>query len=777
MKTKRARPPSSETKASKTEPSCPVVGVGASAGGLEAFTHLLQALPVDTGMAFVLVQHLAPTHPSALAEILSRATTMPVAEVTDEVHVEPNRVYVMPPGRDLLISECALHLVVRESQGQHRPIDGFLRSLAQDQRHRAIGVILSGTGSDGTLGLEEIKAAGGINFAQDDTALQQGMPKSAIASGCVDFVLPPDGIAKELSHIGRHPYLALGAAPTLSALAAEPDLSTILQLLPHPAPLHFTQYKPTTLDRRISRRMALHKMEGLEEYARLLQTRPEEVEALCQDILINVTSFFRDPESFEALEAAVLPRLFPERSQNHPIRVWVIGCSTGEEAYFLAILVQELTESTRRAVPVQVFATDVNPVCVEKARAGFYSKTIAQDVSPERLRRFFAEMDGKYRISKSVRDMCVFAEHDVLSDPPFSRMDLISCRNLLIYLEPVLQQKILPFLHYALNPNWFLWLGSSETTGASRDLFEPVDAKHRIYSKKLGARRLTLAMPVGRKTSGGPASRLPRREEFGETELYKEADRILGLKYVPPGVLVDADMDILQFRGDTGPFLAPAPGKAGLNLLKMAREGLLLPLRAALSSARNSRTRVRQESVRVKSNGGYRRFALEVIPFEGPRGAGVFYLVLFEEPPSSAPSAPSDRAHARTLDTASPESESLQIEVNRLTQELAATREYVHSLTEEHDAGMEELQSANQEAQSVNEELQSVNEELETSKEEIQSASEELATLNEELNHRNLELGHTNNDLVNLVNSIQIGIVIVGADLRIRRISPTAEKL
>ena len=777
MKTKRARPPSSETKASKTEPSCPVVGVGASAGGLEAFTHLLQALPVDTGMAFVLVQHLAPTHPSALAEILSRATTMPVAEVTDELHVEPNRVYVMPPGRDLLISECALHLVVRESQGQHRPIDGFLRSLAQDQRHRAIGVILSGTGSDGTLGLEEIKAAGGITFAQDDTALQQGMPKSAIASGCVDFVLPPDGIAKELSHIGRHPYLALGAAPTLSALAAEPDLSTILQLLRQAAGLDFTKYKQTTLDRRISRRMALHKMEGLEEYARLLQTRPEEVEALCQDILINVTSFFRDPESFEALEATVLPGLFQERSQDEPIRVWVIGCSTGEEAYSLAILVQELTESTRRAVPVQVFATDVNPVCVEKARAGFYSKTIAQDVSPERLRRFFAEMDGKYRISKSVRDMCVFAEHDVLSDPPFSRMDLISCRNLLIYLEPVLQQKILPFLHYALNPNGFLWLGSSETTGASRDLFEPVDAKHRIYSKKLGARRLTLGMPIGRKTSGGPASRLPRREEFGEAELYKEADRILGLKYVPPGVLVDADMDILQFRGDTGPFLAPAPGKAGLNLLKMAREGLLVPLRAALSSARNSRTRVRQESVRVKSNGGYRRIALEVIPFEGPRGAGVFYLVLFEEPPSSDPSAPSDRAHARTLDTASPESESLQIEVNRLTQELAATREYVQSLTEEHDAGMEELQSANQEAQSVNEELQSVNEELETSKEEIQSASEELATLNEELNHRNLELGHTNNDLVNLVNSIQIGIVIVGADLRIRRISPTAEKL
>ena len=776
MKTKRARPRSSETNASKTGPSCPVVGVGASAGGLEAFTHLLQALPVDTGMAFVLVQHLAPAHPSALAEILSRATTMPVAEVADEGQVEPNRVYVMPPGRDVLISECALHLVARESEGQHRPIDGFLRSLAQDQRHRAIGVILSGTGSDGTLGLEEIKAAGGITFAQDDTAIQQGMPKCAIASGCVDFVLPPDGIAKELSNIGRHPYLA-GAASPLSTLAAEPDLSTILQLLRQAAGLDFTKYKQTTLDRRISRRMALHKMEGLEEYARFLQTHREEVEALCQDILINVTSFFRDPESFEALEATVLPGLFQERSQDEPIRVWVIGCSTGEEAYSLAILIQELTESTRRAMPVQVFATDVNPVCVEKARAGFYPKGIAQDVSPERLRRFFAEMDGKYRISKSVRDICVFAEHDVLSDPPFSRMDLISCRNLLIYLEPVLQQKILPFLHYALNPTGFLWLGSSETTGASRDLFEPVDAKHRIYSKKLGARRLTLGMPVGRKTSGGPVPRLPRREEFGEAELYKEADRILGVKYVPPGVLVDADMDILQFRGDTGPFLAPAPGKAGLNLLKMAREGLLVPLRAALSSARNSRTRVRQESVRVKSNGGYRRIALEVIPFEGPRGAGVFYLVLFEEAHSTDPSAPSDRAHARTLDTASPESESLQIEVNRLTQELAATREYVQSLTEEHDAGMEELQSANEEAQSVNEELQSVNEELETSKEEIQSASEELATLNDELNHRNLELGHTNNDLVNLVNSIQIGIVIVGADLRIRRISPTAEKL
>jgi len=773
MKAKRVRPPSSEAKASKTGPSCPVVGVGASAGGLEAFTHLLRALPVDSGMAFVLVQHLAPTHPSALAEILSRATTMPVMDVVEDLLVEANRVYVIPPGTELLISESRLHLVVRGPQGQHRPIDGFLRSLAQDQRHRGIGVILSGTGSDGTLGIEEIKAAGGITFAQDETALQQGMPKSAIASGCVDFVLPPEGIAKELSHIGRHPYLAPSAAATLSAPASQPDLSKVLQLLHEAAGLDFTRYKHTTLERRISRRMALHKIERLEEYVPFLQTRPEEVQALCQDILIHVTSFFRDPGIFDAVEETVLPRLFRERSQDEPVRLWVIGCSTGEEAYSLAILIQEFAESKRRAAPAQIFATDINPVCIERARAGFYPKDIAQHVSPERLRRFFAEVDGKYRVSKSVRDMCVFAEHDVLSDPPFSRMDLISCRNLLIYLEPVLQQKLVPILHYALNPNAFLWLGSSETTGASSDLFEPVDAKHRIYSKKAGARRLTLRMPAGRKTTGGMA-RFSRPDERGEAELYREADRILGLTYVPPGVLVDANMEILQFRGDTGAFLAPAPGKAGLNLLKMAREGLLVPLRAALGSARTSRMRARQESVRVESNGGFRSIALEVIPFEGPRETGVFFLVLFEEPHAPDPSAP---VGARVPDDAGQESKSLLNEVNRLTQELAATREYLQSVTEEHDAGIEELQSANEEAQSANEELQSVNEELETSKEEIQSASEELATVNDELNHRNLELSQTNDDLVNLVNSIQIAIVIVGADLRIRRISPTAEKL
>ncbi|MGH9322389.1 MAG: chemotaxis protein CheB [Vicinamibacteria bacterium] len=784
MKRKLAPVRDSKTKARKTEtppraggPTCPVVGVGASAGGLEALTQLLHALPVDTGMAFVLVQHLSPDHPSALAEILSRATAMPVMEVKDKPQVEPNRVYVIPPGRVMFISEGALQLVARESHEQPRPIDQFLRSLAEDQGHRAIGVILSGTGSDGTLGLEEIKGAGGITFAQDDTALQESMPRSAIASGCVDFVLPPNGIAEELSQIGSHPYLASGAAPTPSALTAETDLSKVLQLLRQTAGLDFTQYKQTTLYRRISRRMALHKMEGLKEYARFLQSSPEEAEALCQDILINVTSFFRNPESFEAVEASVLPGLFRARSQDEPIRVWVVGCSTGEEAYSLAILTQELAESTRSVVPAQIFATDVNAVCVEKARAGFYSKNIAQDVSPERLRRFFTEVDGKYRITKSVRDTCIFAEHDVLSDPPFSRMDLISCRNLLIYLEPALQEKVLLSLHYALNPHGSLWLGSSEATGANRDLFEPVDAKHKIYSKKLGPGRLTLGMPFGRKASGVPATRLSRREESGEAELYKEADRILSAKYVPPGVLVDANMDILQFRGNTGPFLTPAPGKAALNLLKMAREGLLVPLRAALRRARNDRARVRQESVRVKSNGGSRHIALEVIPLEGPGGAGVFFLVLFEEVLSSDLSAPSGGTDARPIDATGPDADSREEEVTRLTQELASTREYLQSVTEQYDAGIEELQSANEEAQSANEELQSVNEELETSKEEIQSSSEELVTLNDELNRRNLELGQINDDLVNLVASVQVAIVMVGGDLRIRRITPTVEKL
>ena len=747
----------------------PIVGIGASAGGLEAFTQMLGAMPVDTGMAFVLVQHLAPTHVSLLSEILSKATVMPVMEVHDEPEVQPNRVYVIPPNRNMIVSRGILQLLPRESaSGKYRPIDCFLRSLAEDQGNRAIGVILSGTATDGTLGLEEIKAEGGITFAQDDSAQQGSMPHSAIATGCVDFVLSPAGIAAEIGRIARHPHLAL--APSARPRGAEPDPGKILGILRKALDVDFSQYKTSSLCRRITRRMVLHKIEGMQDYARFLRKNPGEVEALYQDILINVTHFFRDPDTFAALKAEVLPGLLRNRSLNEPVRVWVLGCSTGEEAYSIAILFAELTEAKGSRYPVQVFATDLNGNVIEKARAGVYPKSIEHEVSPERLQRFFVQMEGGYRVSKTIRDMCVFARHNVLTDPPLSQMDIITCRNLLIYLEPALQKKVLPLLHYALKAAGILVLGSSETIGSYRDLFEPADSKHRIYTKKPSTRRVIFGQPAGSRRREAPGR--GRSQPGAATDAQKEADRIVLARYVPPGVVVNAELEILQFRGDTGPYLAPAPGKASLALLRMAREGLAVALRAAIGRARKQKAPVREAGLRISSQDGIREVDLEVIPLKGSSAGG--FLVLFEEP-APPPSPPLPRRKSRTR--AATTDEGLQEENARLAQELAATREYLQSVIEQQETANEELQSSNEEAQSVNEELQSINEELETSKEEIQSSNEELVTVNDELQNRNAELNTLNNDLFNVLSSVQMAIVLVEQNLRVRRFTPMAEKL
>jgi two-component system, chemotaxis family, CheB/CheR fusion protein len=745
----------------------PVVGVGASAGGLEAFTQLLKALPADTGMAFVLVQHLAPSHASALAEILSRATKMPVTEVRDEPIVEPNHVYVIPPDRSMIIVRGALQLFPREGRGAPHPIDQFFRSLAVEQRHRAIGVVLSGTATDGTLGLGEIKAEGGITFAQDETAQHEGMPHSAIASGCVDFVLAPAEIAREIALIGQHPYAVTEAEA--HDTDERSNLAQVVQLLLDITGVDFTGYKFNTLYRRVTRRMVFQKMSGLAEYIQYLRQTPAELDALYQDILISVTSFFRDSESFETLKRTVFPRLLKDRSRHDPVRLWTLGCSTGEEAYSLAIAFMEAAEAAGSSVPVQLFASDLNAAGIEKARAGVYPKDIAQDVSPERLRRFFSEVDGHYRIAKSIRDSCVFSRHNVLADPPFSRIDLISCRNLLIYLEPVLQQRIMPMLHYALKAEGCLWLGGSETIGAYRNLFEAEDAKHKIYSKKPGPNQGGSGhFPLLH--GGVPRSRfIPTTARPGDTvDLHREADRVLLTKFTPPGVLVNADLDILQYRGDTGSYLAPAPGKSSLNLLKMLREGLLVAVRATILRADKEQSPVREEGLRVKSENGYREVAVEVIPLKGHGAKEGGFLVLFEEDGSARVASAGSRA---------PEPFATDTDNARLQQELAATREYLQSVIEQQEAANEELQSANEEVQSANEELQSTNEELETSKEEIQSSNEELSTVNDELHHRNEELHRVNNDIVNLLSSVQMAIVMLGPDLRVRRFTPMAEKL
>ena len=758
-------------------PSFPIVGIGASAGGLEAVTQLLQALPADTGMGFVLVQHLSPERASMLPEILGRATKMPVAQVQGEPVVQPNHVYVIPPGRDMCVTHGVLELVPRsQARGPHHPIDQFMRSLAEDQAHFAIGVILSGTANDGTLGLEDIKAEGGLTFAQDHTARQESMPRSAVATGCVDFVLPPDGIAQELTRIAQHPLTAPVPTDENSGSADGRQLGRIVQRLGSATGVDFARYKTSTLGRRVFRRMALHKVLTLKDYEALLRSDPKELDALYEDVLIHVTRFFRDPEVFEALQADVLPRLFQNRTPQEPLRVWVLGCSSGEEAYSLAILCAEMADAHGSRVPVQVFASDLSTRMIEKARLGVYPQSIAQDVSPARLQRFFTVENGGYRVSRSIRDTCVFAPHNVLADPPFSRMDLVSCRNLLIYLEPALQQQVLPLLHYALKPGGLLVLGKSETTGASRELFQEEDSLHRIYSRKAGSTAriagtqfLAAPRPDQPAPAAGPGN---GRVPGGRVDVQREADRILAARYAPPAVLIDTNLEILQFWGDTSPYLTPLPGKATLNILRMARPGLLVALRAAIQKVRTQPSPVRQEGLHARSEGGIREVSLEVSRVPKAAETATGFLVTFEE-------VTPDLRRPAPLSSGQPAGEEVRCEILerenlRISQELEGTRDYLQAMIEQEQTINEELQSAGEEGQSANEELQSINEELETSKEEIQATNEELTTVNDELQARNEELHRISNDWHNLLQSVEVPLIIVGRELRIRRFSPRA---
>jgi two-component system, chemotaxis family, CheB/CheR fusion protein len=760
----------------------PIAGIGASAGGLEAFKQMLEAVPANTGMAFIFIQHLSPNHPSSLAAILGRTTPMLVTEVKDENPVLPNRVYVIPPGQDMTISSGRLRLSPREIHGQHRPIDLFLHSLAEDRKHLAIAVVLSGTGNDGTIGLQAIKAEGGITFAQDASAQHDSMPRSAIVSGCVDFVLSPAEIGREITRIARSSLVASSRGP--EEAKSEPNRAGIVKILHQATGVDFSSYKGTTLHRRIARRMVLHSIESFADYATHLHQNPGEVEALYRDILIHVTRFFRDADSYEALKTEVFPELIKNRTPDSAVRIWSLGCSTGEEAYSLAISFAEFVESTGVRMPAQIFATDLNEVSIQKARVGAYPKYIAQDISAERLRRFFYEADGNYRISKSIREMCVFSRHNVLADPPFARMDLVSCRNLLIYLQPELQQYLMAILHYALNPAGFLWVGASETIGSYRDWFETKDSKHKIYMKRAGSRPAEVRLRLQRKSAMQadfePSELRPR--EFERTQLYREGDRILLARYAPPSVLVSSELEVLQFRGDTSPYLAAAPGKATLNLLRMLREGLLPGLHAAIARAGTERAPVRQENLQVKTSGGFRQVTVEVIPINTIRPNETGFLILFAEPVVNLSTPlPEDQLSSRPVETGAGKKElarsvTAEERISQLSQELAETRAYLQSVIEQQEAANEDLQSANEEVQSANEELQSVNEELETSKEEIESSNEELATVNDELNNRNLELSLLNNDLNNIFDNVEMPVILVGRDLRIRRFTKYAEQ-
>ena len=755
-----------------------IVGIGASAGGLEACTQLLQNLPSSTGMAFVLIQHLYPKHESVLSQILQASAQIQVVEAEDGMPIEPGRLHVIPPNAVMTIIDGRLHLTPRPAERAHiMPVDLFFRSLAEYAQDRAVGIILSGTASDGAAGLREIKAAEGITIVQEpQSARFDGMPRAAIATGAADLILPPDKMAEELERIARHPI-----APAERAIRqpAEPDvheehLARIFLMLRNASSVDFTHYKRPTIIRRLQRRMVLRRIGSYPQYIDFLQRTPQEVASLYQDLLIHVTRFFREPDSFTALAEQVFPGLLQGRDPDQPIRIWVPGCSTGEEPYSLAMTLLEFLGDRAGITPVQLFATDVSEHAIEQARAGVYPESIAADVSAERLRRFFSKSDTGFRIAKSVRDLCVFAHQDLTRDPPFSRLDLIVCRNVLIYLGPVLQKRLMNVFHYGLKPSGHLMLGSAESVGVSTDLFAIVDKRHKIYSK-----RVNITPGVDYPATGysqharmDAAAKLaaPSRSSGN---VQSEANRILLARYTPPGVIVDDHLQIIQFRGQTGLFLEPAPGDASLNVLKMAREGLLYGLRTAIAEARKTESTVRKEGLRVRQNGSSREVSIEIVPLLGI-SEGRHFLVLFREAasvpqpaPAPAPAKPATRkADARE-----------KVELIRLQEELAANREHLQAIIQDMEAANEELQSANEEILSSNEELQSTNEELDTAKEELQSTNEELNTLNEELHGRNDELSRVNGDLLNLLSSVQIAIVMVAGDLRIRRFTPTAERV
>ncbi len=759
-----------------------IVGIGASAGGLAAFESFFSAIPAesDPGMAFVLVQHLAPDHKSLLAELVRRYTSMSVFEVEEGMRVLPNCVYVIPPNRDMAVFNGALHVLEPAApRGLRLPIDFFFRSLAQDRHDRAICVVLSGTGSDGTLGARAVKGEGGMVMAQTpETTEYDGMPRSVIATGLVDYVLSPAEMPAQVLAfaVRRFGGQAHGEAATPHADSA---LKQVLVLLRAHTGHDFSQYKRRTVIRRIERRMAVNQIEGLAAYVRYIQGHPSEADALFGDLLIGVTSFFRDAAAFTAFQEQVVASLFDRRPADAPVRIWVAGCSTGEEAYSIAILLQERMEALKQTFTVQCFATDVDRRAVDTARAGIYPANIAADVSAERLARFFVQdpADGSYRVHKTLRDMLVFSEQDVIRDPPFSRLDVISCRNLMIYMGAELHQKLIPLFHYALNPNGVLLLGTSETVGEFGDLFARLDRHSKMYRRReigAGARRPAVQSFLPPTQKGRMPKNTPR-SRVGDADRFRALTEHALLKQDHVGALVNERGDLLYLHGRSGRYLELAPGEAAMNVLRMAREGLRHALTTALHDVVAQKTTVRHDGLVVRTNGGFSRVTLTVRPAEaGPGRAaepGLFVVILEDasDQDGGLGDARPDGASASIVGGGA----DADARITSLTRELRAKDEYLRTSNEEQAASNEELKSANEEMQSVNEELQSANEELETSKEELQSINEELATVNAELQTKMADLSRANNDLNNLMAGTGMGTVFVDHQLRIQRFTPS----
>lgn len=745
-----------------------VVTIGASAGGLAALREFFGALRPDTGMAFVVVTHLGPGQKSALGQLLAGMTAMPVHEVTGEMTLRPNEVYVRAPDGELTVEGGQIVFRPVEAARHFPPtvIDVLFRSVAAARGHQAIGIVLSGSGRDGCAGLAAIQAAGGVTLAQEPGSAEVPELPGA-AAGAADFVLPPGGMAAELARLAAHPYVR-GAGEPERELAGWERVFALVRQAGGP---DFSLYKPSTIQRRLARRLALFNLNHLEEYCRRLKDDPREVAALSADLLINVTEFFRDPEVFAYLRSHVFPGLVAKAAaQQRSIRVWVPACASGEEAYSLAIALLECAGPGELPPPLQIFATDVNPASIRAAREAEYPASVAAQIPAGLLERYFTPVEGGFRVARRVRDVCVFAVQDVTADPPFSKIDLVSCRNLLIYLKPEVQQKVLATFHYALQPSGLLLLGKAESTGAQpSELFRPVEHAQHVYE------RLNVNKALEFYFRGADHRRTRAEGAAAPTvmspvdDIAAEADRILVGQYVPPSVIIGPSMEILQFRGSTGLYLEPAPGPASLNLPKMSREGLAMDLRAAIQKARKTNTMVTRAGLRFLYEGRYRQVDVDVVPLRRAL-PGRYELVVFRPSTPPAAAAPEGANEGGTKGRG-------ERKMALLQRELLATQEDLRSIIAELEANNEQLQSANEEILSSNEELKSTNEELETAKEELQATNEELSTVNEEMRIRHAEFHTANDDLRNSLEAVEAGVVMVGADLGIRRWNGRAQQM
>lgn len=778
-KSKTAPSPSSKKKISvKGSERIPfyIVGMGGSAGGLEAFGQFLANMPTDSGMAFVLVSHMDPTQKGMMPELLQRFTKMQVLQVKDGMKVCPNCVYVIPPNRDMSILHGTLQLLETSApRGLRLPIDFFFRHLAEDQEERAVGIILSGMGTDGTLGIKAIREKLGMVMVEDPASAKfDGMPRSAIDTGLVDYIAPVKELPAKLLDYAKHPSATLKQKPIVEEKQTN-AIQKITVLLRDQTGHDFSFYKKNTLVRRIERRMCVHKITNIDVYIRYLRENPQEIELLFKELLIGVTNFFRDHEAFEALKEKALPHILKDRARGNVLRIWVPGCSTGEEAYSIAIILLECLEKVKQRgiCKIQIFATDIDKDAIDKARHGVYASNIAADVSPERLQRFFIKEDNGYRLRKEIREMVVFAPQNVIMDPPFTKLDLISCRNVLIYMTAELQKKLLPLLHYALNPGGLLFLGTSETVGNLTDLFTSVDNKWRIFRRKesASARMGMLELPVSPLFHGeDKPQHAPNARKSIETTISDMAQQVLSEHFTPSAVIINEKGDIVYISGRTGKYLEPAAGKTNINIFAMAREGLRSELEVSIRRAITQKKTITMKGLMVKTNGDHQTIDLTVKPFSESEGVKGLLMVVFGDI-----GAPSKRAASGKVKIGSASRQSTMYK--ELEKELVFTRERLQTTVEEMETSREELKSSNEELQSTNEELQSTNEELTTSKEELQSMNEELVTVNTELQTKINELAGANNDMQNLLNNIEIATIFLDNDLNVRRFTPQTTKI